>query len=239
MFAISQGERDQRPYLKHSQRFGGGGGGGFGGGLLGGAAGYALGGPNGAAAGGYFGSQDPGLGKGGKGGGGWKPTQARPDFSAFDALNPTVQAGIMGNASQMGGIAGSLGQLASGANWDQFTKGQLGQFDVLGNQRQQSTLGQLARQGVTGTGATNALNMQQYQTDAQRQALSGQLGQQGLQFRGQMLGAEEGALGGQNAMLNEALQNTLAKPAIQVGATAAGNVAPPGGKKGGSGGGKK
>lgn len=173
---------------------------------------------------------DPlGMSKAGGQSGPQRGAVARPDLSGFDALLPQIQASILANQGQMQGIAGQLGGLAQGGAWNNFSQQQLGQFDVLAQQRQQAGLDQLSRQGITGTAAANYLNQQQYQTDAQRQALSGQLGQQGLQFQGQMLGMQEGALGQANQMGNDALTNTLAKPSIQIAGTAATNagVVPP------------
>lgn len=154
----------------------------------------------------------------------------------FNNALPGVNAGIAANQTRVGGIADQLQALGSPGAWGNFTQQQLGQFDVLGNQRQQAALGSLAKSGITGTGAANMQDQMAVQTNAQRQALSGQLGQQGLQFQGGLLGAQAGMLSQQNQMGNDQLQNLLAGPAINVAGQAAQNAGnTPGGKYGGGG----
>ena len=180
------------------------------------------------------------MGKG-SGGGGRAPSQqtqqnaqTNADIAAFRNSIPGANEYLQGIQGQVGGLNDQLSQLAGGG-WDQFSQSQMGQFDVLANQRKQATLSQLGRQGLTGTVGANALGQQQFQTDAQRQALSGQLGQQGMQFRQGVYGQQAGLLGQQADLNQTQTQNLMAPATLSVGQTAAQNAGQGnrGGKKGG------
>lgn len=177
---------------------------------------------------------------GGRRGGGSNPyqqdqsmyDQTQKDIGVFRDAIPGANQYLQGQQEKLGGLNEQLGGLA-GPGWDNFTQSQMGQFDVLGNQRKQDTLSQLSRQGLTGTASANALGQQQWQTDAARQALSGQLGQQGLQFKQGVYGQQAGLLGQQADLNQTQVQNLMAPATLDIGQTAAMNA----GKGGGGGGG--
>ena len=144
------------------------------------------------------------------------PQQPSPQQQQTDADFAAVRQRIGEGNAELAGFSGQLGELG-GAGWDNFTGQQLGQFDVMANQRKQATLSQLGRQGLTGTASSNALGRQQLETDAAKGAMTGALGQQGLQFR-------QGILGQRADLSQTQTQNTLAPATLDVSQTAAQNA---------------
>ena len=167
-----------------------------------------------------------------------QPTGPDTSLNPFAQALPGQQANILANQQQLDTMAGKAGQAASGTN-PAFANYANAQNQLLNTQRLGATNQlnqQMANTGMgNSTAADNERNMLNLGYNQQQQALTGQLGLQGLQQQNQAFGAQAALLGQQNQMGNDYLQNYLAMPAMQIGQTAAqnaGNV-PSSGKSGG------
>lgn len=156
------------------------------------------------------------------------PTQAPPappavNLGGFKALLPEVRAQLLAQAQQYGDIANG----SADPRFQAYQDAQMRQLQMSQNADLASADANLARRGLGGsTVGMNVDNGINANYANQRGTLVGGLGLQQMQ-------RQDAALGQQGSVLNDALQNELAIPGIQVAQLAAENS----GKNTGGGGG--